>query len=92
MPLYYPELSSASDWLKKKFLHPIRSTTQIWVVTRHQYRIPELITFLKRHFIGKPVVVSRNIRFFLRLCHVTPAPLLEQLRMLAKFNAKLGRY
>ena len=39
----YPDLGGASDWLKEIF-KPIRSTTQIWVVTRHQYRISALIS------------------------------------------------
>ena len=47
MTLYYPDLCGASDWLKQ-LLHatrPIRSTTtQIWVVTRHQYGISALLS------------------------------------------------
>ena len=41
MRYYNPDLGSASDWLKRiSFAAPrIRSTTQIWVVTRHQYGI-----------------------------------------------------
>ena len=38
---HYPDLGSASDW-SNQISHaprPIRSTTQIWVVTRHQYWI-----------------------------------------------------
>ena len=37
----YPDLSSASDWSCRvgNLLQPIRSTPQIWVVTRHQYGI-----------------------------------------------------
>ena len=31
-------------WLAKNFLQPIRSTTQIWVVTRHQYGISALVS------------------------------------------------
>ena len=35
-----------SDWLKQISLavRPIRSTTQIWVVTRHQYGISALVS------------------------------------------------
>ena len=35
----YPDLGSASDWLKQIFLaaRPIRRTTQIWIMSRHQY-------------------------------------------------------
>ena len=40
----YPDLGSASDWLNQisHAARPIRSTTQIWVRTRHQYRISAL--------------------------------------------------
>ena len=38
MTRHYPDEGSASDWLKQISLaaRPIRGTTQIWVVTRHQ--------------------------------------------------------
>ena len=39
-----PDLGSASDWLKKKKTKTIRSTTQIWVVMRHQYGISALVS------------------------------------------------
>ena len=51
-------------WLAKSFLEPIRSTTQIWVVTRHQYGISALV---RRHLTGKPLVASPNVGCFLRL-------------------------
>ena len=38
MTLHYPDLGSASRG------RPIRSTTQIWVVTRHQYGISTLVS------------------------------------------------
>ena len=45
---YFPfsDLGSASDWLCHlgNLLQPIRSTTQIWVVTCHQYGISVLIS------------------------------------------------
>ena len=43
---HYPGLGSASDWLCNvgNLLRPIRSTFQIWVVTRHQYGISALIS------------------------------------------------
>ena len=46
MTLHYPDPGSAYDWLKQIFLlaQPIRSTTQIWVVTRHQYEISALVS------------------------------------------------
>ena len=46
MTRHYPDLVSASDWLKQisRALRPIRNTNQIWEVTRHQYRISALIS------------------------------------------------
>ena len=43
---HYPVLGSATDWLKKIFhaARPTTSTTQIWVVTRHQYGISALVS------------------------------------------------
>ena len=43
---HYPDLGSASDWLNQisNAARPIRSTTQIWVVTRHQYGISALVS------------------------------------------------
>ena len=46
MTRHYPDLGSASDWLKQisQAVRPIRSTTLIWVVTRHQYGISALVS------------------------------------------------
>ena len=46
MTCYFLDLGSASDWLEKISLvaRPIRYTTQIWVVTRHQYGISTLVS------------------------------------------------
>ena len=43
---YYRDLGSASDWLNpiSHSARPIRSTTQIRLVTRHQYEILELVS------------------------------------------------
>ena len=45
---HYPDLGigSASNWLNQIFhaARPIRSTTQFWVVTRHQYGISALVS------------------------------------------------
>ena len=59
---HYPDLGSASDWLKQisHRARPIRSTTQI---TSMEY----LCSFLRHQFVGKPVVVSQNVGCFLRL-------------------------
>ena len=39
MTYHYPDLGSATDWLKQIPLvaRPIRNTIKIWIVTRHQY-------------------------------------------------------
>ena len=44
----YPVLCSTSDWscCVENLLQPIRSTTQIWVVTRYHYRISKLVSFV----------------------------------------------
>ena len=46
MTRHYPELGYASDWLWRvgNLIQPIRSTTQIWAVTLHQYGISALET------------------------------------------------
>ena len=45
MTRHYPDLGSASDWSCRvgNLIQPIRSTTQIWVVMRHQYGISALV-------------------------------------------------
>ena len=64
MTCYYPDLGSAPDWSNQTFLEarPIRSTTRIWVVTRHQYGISALIS--QTSFRGK--TTRRAVRCFLR--------------------------
>ena len=66
MTRLYPDLGSASDWLKKIFhaARPIRSTTKIWVMTRYQYAIPAPVS--QKSFLGKPVVQSQNVSCFLK--------------------------
>ena len=46
MTRHYPDLDSASDWSCRlwNLLQPISSTTQIWVVTCHQYGISALVS------------------------------------------------
>ena len=53
MTRHYPDLGSASDWSYRvgNLIQPIRSTTQLWVVTRHQYGISAL--FSQTSFGGK---------------------------------------
>ena len=45
MTRHYPDVGSASDWSCRvgNLIQPIRSTTQIWVVTRNQYGISALV-------------------------------------------------
>ena len=67
MTCHYPALGRAyfSDWLCRlgNLLQPeIRNTTQIWVVTRHQFE--SLRSFLRRHFAKIPLVALRNDRLF----------------------------
>ena len=52
------EQVAASDWLKPISLaaRPVGSTSQLWVVTCHQYEF--LRSFLRRNFEGKPMVAS----------------------------------
>ena len=46
MTRHYSDLVSASDWLNQssQAARPIRSTTQTWVVTRHQYGNSALVS------------------------------------------------
>ena len=46
MARHHPDMESASDWSCRvgNLIQPIRSTAQIWVVTRHQYGISALVS------------------------------------------------
>ena len=46
MMRHYPDLGGASDWLCSvgNLLQPIRSPTQVWVVTRHQNGISAVVS------------------------------------------------
>ena len=46
MTRHNTELGSASDWSYRvgNLIQPISTTTQIWVVTRHQYGISALVS------------------------------------------------
>ena len=46
MTSHYPGLGSATDWPCRvgNLIQPIRSPTQIWIVTRHQYGISALVS------------------------------------------------
>ena len=68
MTCHYPDLGSASDWLNQisHAARPIRSTTQIWVVTRHQYGISALVS--QTSFGGETNgSVAKNVGCFLSL-------------------------
>ena len=67
MTRHYPDLASASDWLNQisRATRPIRSTTQIWVVTRHQYGISALVS--QTSFGGETNGSVANVGCFLRL-------------------------
>ena len=53
MTRHWPDLGSVSDWTccEGNLLQPIRNTTQIWVVTRHQYGISALVSLTS--FLGE---------------------------------------
>ena len=46
MTRHYPDLGSPSDWSCRvgNLIQPIRSTTQLWEVTRHQCGISALVS------------------------------------------------
>ena len=46
MKRHYPDVGSTSDWLKQvsQAALPTGRTTQIWVVTRHQFGISALVS------------------------------------------------
>ena len=55
----------------KFFLRPIRSTTQIWEVTRQQYGISALVS---QTSFRRGVMASQNVGCFLRLHHSVYTP------------------
>ena len=67
MTRHTPDMGSASDWSWRlgNLIQPIRSTTQIWVVTRHQDGISALVS--QTSFGGEPALASSNVGRFLRL-------------------------
>ena len=67
MTRHYPDLGSPSDWLNQisHAARPIRSTTQIWVATRHQYGISALIS--QTSFRGEISGGVANVDCFLGL-------------------------
>ena len=66
MTCHCPDLGSASHWSRHKgnFLQPIKSATQIWVVTRHQYKISALVpqtSFIRRETRGGVFVAKGRL-------------------------------
>ena len=83
MTRHYPDLGRASDWSCRvwNMIQPIRSTTQIWVVTRHQCGISALVS--KTSFGGETTgsvakcgLFSQAISYspFCILCTAAPSP------------------
>ena len=64
MTRHYPDLGNASDWLNQisNTARPIRRTTQIWVVTRHQYGISAFVS--QTSFGGKTSGSVAKCRLF----------------------------
>ena len=62
MTCHYPDLGSSSDWScrERNLFQPIRSTTQILVVTRQQYGISEVVWY------GFSKVISRRNKWGVR--------------------------
>ena len=67
MTRHYPDLGSASDWLNQisQVARPIRSTTQSWVLMRHQYGISALV--FQTSFCGETSADVAKCPRFLRL-------------------------
>ena len=70
MACHYPDLGSASDWLTQTShaLWPFRNTTQIWVVTLHQYGISALV--FQTSFRGETVGGVAKCRLFSQAINV----------------------
>ena len=63
---HYPDLGTRSDWLKVCF-NQSKSTTQIWVLTCHQYGISALILQTSFGDETSDLVASWNVPHLLRL-------------------------
>ena len=71
---HYPDLGSTSDWSCRmgNLIQPIRSTTQILVVTRHQYGISALVSHSS--FSWKTSGSVARCRLFFHALIVSPWP------------------
>ena len=86
--VHYSDLGSSSDWSfwEENLLQPIRSTTQVWLMTRHQYGISAGVP---RTVFRGVLVASRNVGCFLRLSKWTPwATSLRPSKSRQKFEGK----
>ena len=72
MTRHYPDLGSASDWLKQNFhpTRPIRTTTRIWVMLRHQYGISAVV--VKTSFRGETSGCVVKCKLFSQIILVEP--------------------
>ena len=72
MTSHYPDLGSTSDWLKQisRVAEPIRRTTEIWVVKRHQYGISLLVS--QTSFREETSGDSAKSRLFSQVMFVSP--------------------
>ena len=68
MKRHYHDLGSTSDWVYQisHAARPIRSTSQIWVVTRHQYGISALVS--QTSFDGETSCSVAKCRLFSQIC------------------------
>ena len=81
---HYPDLGTASYWLCRvgNLIQPIRSTTQIWEVTRHQYGISALVSQMGNQYM----VVLPNVSCFLRLPNECRTQWLTRIDFQISFN------
>ena len=91
MTRHYPDLGSASDWLNRisHAVRPIGSTTQIWVVKRHQYGISALVS--QTSFDGETSSSVAKCRLFSQAIKNCVKTCLKKLKNLQRFDV-LGRH
>ena len=67
MTCYYPDLTRAPNWSCRVGIQQIKSITQIWVVTRHQYGISALVS--QTSFRGETSGGVAKCRLFSQATH-----------------------
>ena len=87
MTRHYPDLGSASDWSCRvgNLIQPIRSTTQIWEVTRHQNGISALVS--QTSFGGETSGNVAKCRLFSLAKQYRVCPTFVELNLGATHNA-----